>query len=171
MKAIDARRDDAHIAAAGADRVAQARIEIGRRQEGVVEPALDDPGDGEAAPKSRAAIRIDDREIVTSPTLKPKNTALKEPVTSVEFDAPRRQDQQEHEDDESEARGAAAQYADLLEGAAAEARIGLERRREPGLAAQGAADELVGESDAQNQSATKMEIRRACSTRKEARAT
>ena len=33
---------------------------------------------------SRAAMRIDDREIVTSPTLKPKKTARKEPVTSVD---------------------------------------------------------------------------------------
>ena len=43
------------------------------------------------------------------------------------------------------------QNADLLEGAAAQARIGLQRRRKPGLAAQGAADELVGKCNAQDQ--------------------
>ena len=43
------------------------------------------------------------------------------------------------------------QNADLLERAAAQARIGLERGGEPGLAAQRAADELVGKCDRQEQ--------------------
>ena len=103
------------------------------------------------AANSRAAIRIDEREIVTSPTLKPKNTARSEPIRSVDS-MPQGASTSRIAMMMSASRAdAARQNADLLQGAAAQARIGLQRRGDPALAAQGAADELVGERDGQDQ--------------------
>ena len=89
--------------------------------------------------------------MVTSPTLKPKNMARKEPVTSVDSMPHGASTSRIADDDEAQPRDAARQNADLLEGAAAQARIGLERRGDAALAAQGAADELVRKCDAQDQ--------------------
>ncbi len=63
------------------------------------------------------------------------------------LDAPGRQDQEDRHDDEGEANDAAGQHADLLEGAPAQARIGLKGRGDAALRAQGVADELVRQGD------------------------
>ena len=55
------------------------------------------------------------------------------------------------DEDQDHAGDAAREDADLLEGRAPQARIGLKGRGDPGLVAQGTADELVGDVDRQEQ--------------------
>ena len=74
-----------------------------------------------------------DREIVTSPTLKPKKACRTDETMSVEVEAPGRQDQERGHQDQDHRGGPGRQDRNLVERALAQPGIGLERGGEARL--------------------------------------
>ncbi len=103
------------------------------------------------SPKIRAAMAMAESEIVTSPTLKPKKAARSEDKRSADSMPQGASASIAGDQDQQDARDAGGEHADLRQRAPAQAGVGLQRRRNPGLLAQGPADELVDEHDGEQQ--------------------
>ena len=143
-----ARGDDTHVTRRGADRIPQAGIEIGRRQEGVVEPALNHPRhrkDGGEQQRRDENRRDRDRHIADVEAEKHRADGARQVGR---FDTPGRQHEQDGDDDQAQPRDAVRENANLFQRTTPQARIGLERGDDAALRAKGVADEFIGNVDA-----------------------